>query len=82
MKTTHLRTRSEREGEIGGGERRVVYPGKWKFDDGSTQRKKGESEAHPYYMRVPHERRAKTSNPLTEVNRKKTRVIYRVTPPI
>lgn len=35
--------------------------------------KKGESEAHPYYMRVPHERRAKsTSNPLTEVNRKKT----------
>lgn len=40
----------------------------------AQQRKKGESEAHPYYMRVPHERRAKsTSNPLAEVNREKTR---------
>lgn len=82
---THLRTRSEREGKIGGGERHVVSPRKWKFDDGSTRGKKeeGESEAHPYYMRVPHGRRAKsTSNPLTEINRKKARVIYRVTPPI
>lgn len=41
MKTTHLRTRSERGGKIGRGERRVVSPGKWKFDDGSAQRKKG-----------------------------------------
>lgn len=66
-----VRGASERV-KLDGVERRVVSPGKWKFDDGSAQRRKRESEAHPYYMRVPHERRAKsTSNLLTEVNRKK-----------
>lgn len=76
MKTTHLRTRSEREGKVEGGERHVVSPESGNLTTGSAQRRKRESEAHPYYMRVPHERRAKsTSNPLTEVNReKKTRM--------
>lgn len=68
------------EGEVRGA-RHVVFPGKWKFDDGSTQA--GEREAHPYYARS-HERGAKsTSNPLTGRNGRKTgEVIYSVTPPI
>lgn len=85
MKTTHLRTRSEREGEIRGGTREARCLSR-KVEIWRRQRAKEkgrESEAHPYYMRVPHERRAKsTSNPLTEVNRKKPCVIYRVTLPI
>lgn len=82
MKTAHLRTRSERDrvkSRVKGGkrererERRVVSPGKWKFDDGRAARRQG-VEHHPYYARVPHERGAKsTSNPLTEGNGRRKR---------
>lgn len=69
MKTTHLRERRGREGETGrrgrGRVRRVVSPRKWKFDDGSTQRRARAQRT--LIMRVPHEREAKStslSNPL------------------
>jgi len=56
------------EGERGA----LSLPESGNLTTAARKEKKGENEAHPHYMRVPHERRAKsTSNPLTEVNRRK-----------
>lgn len=86
MKTTRICVRGASERVKLEGERGTLsLPESGNLTTVAREEKKeeGESEAHPYYMRVPHGRRAKsTSNPLTEINRKKARVIYRVTPPI
>lgn len=65
----HASAYEEREGKIRGGERRVVSPGKWKFDDDSTQRKKGEG-APLLYARSA---RAESKKHLESFNRSKSK---------
>lgn len=77
MKTTRICVRgaSERVKLEGGGERHVVSPRKWKFDDGSAQRKKeeGESEAHPYYIYARSARAESKKQHLESFNRDKSK---------